>query len=166
MEVFAPPLSRTVNVSPPAPVNEGETAGPEIRELTVADLGRGLLESLASLSEVRLSAEEALPIYHDRLRAGIRTFVAVRDSDVIGTASLVVERKFIHRGGLVGHIEDVAVRRDIQRSGVGTALVRRAMEEARRLGCYKVILNCLEDRVAFYERLGFREVDRGMRIDF
>ena len=43
----------------------------------------------------------------------------------------------------------------MQRKGIGTALVRHAVEQARRLACYKVILNCQGDRVGFYTRLGF-----------
>jgi glucosamine-phosphate N-acetyltransferase len=137
----------------------------EVREMTVTDLEHGVLESLASLAEVGLTAAEAVPFFHERLRAGVRTYVACVGDEVVGTASLLVERKFIHRGGLVGHIEDVAVRRDTQRKGVGTALVRHATEEARRLGCYKVILNCLDDRVSFYTRLGFYWKDNGLRFD-
>jgi len=136
-----------------------------VREMTLTDLEHGLLESLASLSEVGLSAAEAVPFFHERLRAGVRTYVACVSDEVVGTASLLVERKFIHRGGLVGHIEDVAVRRDVQRKGIGTALVRHATEEARRLGCYKVILNCLDDPVSFYTRLGFYWKDYGLRFD-
>jgi glucosamine-phosphate N-acetyltransferase len=137
----------------------------EVRELTEADLGHGFLEALASLSSVGLTPDAALPFLHERRAAGIRTYVACSGAEVLGTASLVLERKFLHAGGLVGHIEDVAVRRGLQRKGVGTVLVQHAVAEARRLGCYKVILNCFEDRMGFYARLGFHEHDRGMRLD-
>jgi glucosamine-phosphate N-acetyltransferase len=137
----------------------------EIREMTPEDLEKGFLEALTALTDVGLSREEAEPLFHERQAAGVRTYVACRDGEVLGTASLLVERKFLHRGGLVGHIEDVAVRRDLQLKGIGTALVRHATEEACRAGCYKVILNCLTDRVPFYERLGYHEHDHGMRFD-
>jgi glucosamine-phosphate N-acetyltransferase len=137
----------------------------QIREMTAEDLARGFLEALASLSDVGLRPDEALEFFHERLAAGVRTFVACEGDEVIGTASLLIERKYLHRGGRVGHIEDVAVRRDLQRQGVGTELMRHVVEEARRLGCYKVILNCFEDRVGFYARLGFHQHDCGMRLD-
>lgn len=137
----------------------------EITELQPADLWHGFLETLASLSDVDLTPEEALSILESRRRAGVRTFVAREGAAVVGTATLIVEQKFIHCGGPVGHIEDVAVHRDHQRKGIGAALVRHATEEARKLGCYKVILNCFEDRVPFYEGLGFRTHDVGMRVD-
>jgi hypothetical protein len=33
------------------------------------------------------------------------------------------------------------------------------------VGCYKVILSCFENRAAFYQGLGFRRHDVGMRVD-
>jgi glucosamine-phosphate N-acetyltransferase len=136
-----------------------------IRDLDVADLENGFLETLAFLSEVNLTPQEARPLLEDRCRAGVQTFVAVRGGRVVGTASLVAERKFIHAGGRVGHVEDVAVHRDFQRRGIGTKLVVHAVKRAQALGCYKVILDCFGPVAPFYSRLGFREFNRGLRLD-
>jgi glucosamine-phosphate N-acetyltransferase len=137
-----------------------------IRELTPADLHNGFLEALASLAKVELLPWQAEEVFRERLGQGVRTYVAVCRQQVVGTASLFVERKYIHRGGLVGHIEDVAVHRGQQLRGVGTALVGHVTEEARQLGCYKVILDCAEYLIPFYERLGYRPHNVGLRIDF
>ena len=137
-----------------------------IREMTPADLGSRFLETLTSLSEVGLTVREAEEVYRQRLGQGIRTYVALYRGQVVGTASLLVERKFIHRGGRVGHIEDVAVHREFRLRGAGTALVGYATEEARKLGCYKVILDCFPNLVPFYERLGYRPHNLGLRVDF
>jgi glucosamine-phosphate N-acetyltransferase len=136
-----------------------------IRELTGCDIGPDFLTTLASLAEVNLDKETALEIFRQRLTAGVRTFVAMSQEHIVGTLTLLVERKFIHGGGRVGHIEDVVVHREFQKRGIGHTLVRHALDEAAQLGCYKVILNCFEDRVAFYESVGFRRHDVGMRID-
>lgn len=138
---------------------------PVIREMTGPDLAHGFLESLTALAEVNLTFEEAAEVLRARMRAGIRTYVACAGDHVVGTASLVIEQKFIHKGGKVGHIEDVAVHPDCQHLRVGSALVRHATEQARKLGCYKVILNCFERLVPFYERAGFHRHDVGMRAD-
>jgi glucosamine-phosphate N-acetyltransferase len=136
-----------------------------IRDLRTEDLANGFLDSLTSLTDVGLTPEEARGVMQTRQRAGVRTYVALLRGRVAGTASLVIEQKFIHRGGRIGHIEDVAVHRDFQGHGIGSALVQHATTEARKLGCYKVILSCFEDRVPFYSRLGFRRHDIGMRMD-
>jgi glucosamine-phosphate N-acetyltransferase len=137
-----------------------------VRELTAQDLSEGFLESLASLAEVRLTPPQALEVLRNRQRAGVRTYVARMQGQVVGTATLLLEQKFIHGGGLVGHIEDVAVRGEYQGRGVGSALVQHATEEARKRGCYKVILDCFEHLVPFYGRLGYRRHNFGLRIDF
>lgn len=137
----------------------------EIREANAPDLEQGLLESLASLADVRLTLDEAREVFRSRLRTGTRTFVAVSDGRIIGTASLLIERKFIHGGGAVGHIEDVAVHHAFQKRGIASALVEYAIREARKVGCYKVVLGCYEGLAPFYERLGFRRHDLGMRLD-
>jgi glucosamine-phosphate N-acetyltransferase len=136
-----------------------------LRELNGHDLSSGFLEALAGLAEVGLTPAQAGEVLRNRLRAGIRTYVARVGERVAGTASLLVEQKFIHGGGRVGHIEDVAVHPDFRHHGIGSALVRHATEEARRHGCYKVILNCFERLTPFYAQLGYRPHDVGMRID-
>jgi glucosamine-phosphate N-acetyltransferase len=136
-----------------------------IRELTGQDLTQRFLDTLASLAEVKLTVEEAAQIFQRRLRAGMRTFVALHHDQIVGTVSLFVEQKFIHHGGRAGHIEDVAVHHDHQRKGIGSLLTAHATEEARKAGCYKVILNCSDDRAPFYAKLGFQAHDRGMRLN-
>ena len=88
-----------------------------IREMTGLDITREFLETLSSLAEVNLTVGQAAKIFQRRLRNNIRTYLALDENQVVGTASLLVEQKFIHAGGKVGHIEDVAVRRDYQRKG-------------------------------------------------
>jgi glucosamine-phosphate N-acetyltransferase len=136
-----------------------------VREQTGFDIGSDFLDTLAALAEVKLTREEAVEIFRQRLAGGARSYVATDGDRIVGTLTLLVERKFIHHGGRVGHIEDVVVHGEYQKRGIGQALVRHAVEEARQLGCYKVILNCFEERVGFYESVGFRRHDVGMRVD-
>ncbi|EFN58379.1 hypothetical protein CHLNCDRAFT_56820 [Chlorella variabilis] len=73
--------------------------------------------------------------------------VVIEDLDkqqIIATATLVVELKFIRGCGKCGHIEDVVV--DSTYRGLRLGL--------RELGCYKVILDCSEDNAPFYEKCG------------
>lgn len=136
-----------------------------IRDLEVGDFKKGFLETLSHLTTVGLTPDEAIHIWRGRNAAGVRTVVALIGDEVIGTASLILEHKFLHRGGTIGHIEDVAVRPGHEGKGVGSAVVRELVELARRSGCYKVILSCTDQNVPFYSRIGFRRHDNGMRID-
>jgi glucosamine-phosphate N-acetyltransferase len=138
-----------------------------IRELQEADLTKCFSDTLSGLAEVGLSEAELRSVMQERQRSGAHTYVALdpATNEVVGTASLILERKFIHRGGRTGHIEDVSVRRGYRGQGLGAALVQHAIREARRLGCYKVILNCFEQLAPLYGSLGFRKHDIGMRQD-
>jgi glucosamine-phosphate N-acetyltransferase len=141
----------------------------QIRELRAADLGNGFVETLGNLSDTGgltpgaarkiLRTLSRTPLYHVLVALGA-------DGQVVGATTLLVEQKFIHGGGLVGHIEDVAVRKGYEGRGVGGSLVNAAVEIASGLGCYKCILECRDEVVSFYEKLGFRRHDVGMRIDF
>ena len=91
--------------------------------------------------------------------------VAIDDKKIVGCITLLIEQKFIHDGGLVGHIEDVVVRKDYEGKGIGMKLVTSMLEYAKRKNCYKTILDCKDDVKQFYERIGFKHESNGMRYD-
>jgi glucosamine-phosphate N-acetyltransferase len=136
-----------------------------IRQMYATDLQRGFLPALASLRPCELTDDEAIEVFRKRLRQKIRTYVALMDGRIVGTATLLIEPKFLHSGGVVGHIEDVAVHQAYQQHGVGALLVNHLLDECRRAKCYKVILDCAEHVVPFYEKLGFHRWEQAMRID-
>lgn len=135
-----------------------------IRELRRDDLELGFLDALAALTSVELTVERARELF-DSAPKNQFTFVAIDGERVVGTTTLMVDQKYIHSGGRVGHIEDVAVSKDCQRRGIGTELVKYAASHAKKVGCYKVILHCFAELSPFYQRLGFRDYNIGMRLD-
>ena len=142
--------------------------GFEIRELTAADLDNGFVETLGNLSDTGgLTPASARKILEKMGQASLyHVLVAVAaDGKVGGATTLLVEQKFIHGGGSVGHIEDVVVRKGFEGKGIGGSLVKAAVQKASELGCYKVILDCKEELEPFYSRFGFVKHDLGMRLD-
>lgn len=137
----------------------------EIRELTVSDVTKGFLTTLTALSPTHLTASQFSNILTNRNRHGIRTFVAVLEDEIVGTISFFIEMKFIHSGGKVCHIEDVAVREDLQISGIGTSLMEFVENIAKQENCYKMILDCGDYNVRFYQKNGYREHEICMRKD-
>ena len=142
-----------------------EVPPPTIRLMDATDLRRGFLVALGSLKPTELTDEQALDVFRRRMRSRLKTYVALMDDRVAGTASLFIEPKFIHSGGIVGHIEDVAVHTAYQHHGIGGALVGHLLTVCRDAGCYKVILDCDEQVIPFYEKLGFRRWEHALRID-
>lgn len=86
-------------------------------------------------------------------------YVAVADQEVVGTFALLIMENLAHMGALSGIIEDVVVRPDWQRRGIGTAIMNYAIDVCKALGCYKLALSSNMKREAahaFYESLGFQ----------
>jgi len=92
-------------------------------------------------------------------------FVAVLDSKVIGSTTLLIEPKFIHKGGKVGHIEDVVIAKEYQGTGIGEKLINFVLDHAKQNQCYKTILDCTDDVKQFYEKIGFKKHSNCMRFD-
>ena len=138
-----------------------------IREIEENDLEKGFLESLDFLRKAsdidKNKAKEILKKIKQNQNHIIH--VAIDDNKIVGSTTLLVEQKFIHNGGLVGHIEDVVVRKDYEGKGIGIKLVMSLLECAKEKNCYKTILDCKDDVKQFYERIGFRHESNGMRYD-
>ena len=136
-----------------------------IRRLEIEDLKKGFLETLTNLTVVDLTPQEA-EIVFSKLDSNAHIFVAEKEKgEIVGTATLFVTQRFIRKGGRVGHLEDLAVRKGFERKGIGSSLVRKIIEEAKKQGCYKLILDCNDENIPFYERLGFRRKENQMRLD-
>ena len=84
---------------------------------------------------------------------------------IIGTASVIVENKMIHYGSRVGHIEDVVVDKCGRGLDIGKRMVEKCVELCRKQRCYKIVLECSDDNIKFYEKFGFEKHDNSMRLD-
>ncbi|KAG0084137.1 Glucosamine-phosphate N-acetyltransferase-like protein [Podila epicladia] len=83
------------------------------------------------------------------------SLVAPGRGKIVAAGTVLVERKFIHELGLVGHIEDIAVSADQQGKKLGLRIIETLKAIGEQVGCYKVILDCSEKNVPFYEKCGF-----------
>ena len=139
----------------------------EIREIEEDDIEKGFLETLDFLRNAssldKNKAKEILKKIKQNPNHIIH--VAIDDEKIVGSTTLFIEQKFIHDGGYVGHIEDVVVRKDYERKGIGIKLVTSMLERAKEKNCYKTILDCKDDVKQFYERIGFKRESNGMRYD-
>ncbi len=133
----------------------------EIRKATSADLP-GVLALYAELEpgpEHVLDLCQAERIWERMGRyPSYALYVATRGSEVIGTFELLIMDNLGHLGAPSGVVEDVIVASRWQGQGVGRSMMRRAMDECRQAGCYKLALSSNLQREAahrFYESLGF-----------
>ncbi|CAB4252460.1 similar to Saccharomyces cerevisiae YFL017C GNA1 Evolutionarily conserved glucosamine-6- phosphate acetyltransferase required for multiple cell cycle events including passage through START [Maudiozyma barnettii] len=96
------------------------------------------------------------------------TFVitAKETEKVAAIGTVFVEKKIIHNGGLVGHIEDIAVNSDFRGQKLGKVLINYLSSIGKQLGCYKIILDCDEKNVGFYEKCDYNKAGIEMQIRY
>ncbi len=83
-----------------------------------------------------------------------------------GAITALLEKKVIHKGGIVCHIEDLVVHKDHRGQQIGSELVDHVVNYAKEKGCYKTILNCNDQVEPFYQKLGFQSKNKEMSLYF
>ncbi|KAL3422769.1 acetyltransferase [Phlyctema vagabunda] len=165
-----PTSTATTSTSSPEPLFSPSLISPEIaaslpesytlRPLRKDDYARGFLDCLRVLTTVGDITEEQWNERYDWMntqgKGGYYLMVVDDGSRIVGTGALLVERKFIHNLGIVGHIEDIAVAKDQQGKKLGLKMIQALDFVAEHVGCYKTILDCSEANEGFYVKCGFK----------
>jgi len=137
-----------------------------IETLQAKHMNMGFLDVLEELTDVDLTPTEAIRAHSNLMvRMNGTIFVALEENQVIGTISIHILPKFVHRLGFVGLIEDVVVLESHRNKGIGQALMHSAKVFIAAQGCYKIILNCSLNNIPFYEQCGFHVGEYQMRMD-
>ena len=96
---------------------------------------------------------EMLPRPLSELYENIRDFFVIRQGDkVIACAALRISWSDL------AEIKSLAVAKDSQEQGIGASLVEACLNEAKELGIPTVF--CLTYQSAFFEKLGFCQIDK------
>ena len=113
-----------------------------------------------------MSEDKALEIFK-KIKSNPEHIIIIAEIEgrVIGSTTLLIEPKFIHQGGVVGHIEDVVVDKKFQGKKIGEKIITHVLEIAKNHGCYKTILDCSDSVKPFYEKLGFKHNSNELRFD-
>ncbi len=86
---------------------------------------------------------------------------------MVGTLVVAILPNLAHGGAPYAVVENVVVAETGRGRGVGTALMREAIEKARRAGAYKLTLsaNLSRERAhEFYRALGLKQTHAGFEI--
>jgi len=134
-----------------------------IRELKKEDLLNGVLPTLKEVWNITEISDET---YTEYINNNNHMFVVEVDGEIIGCATLHLQKKLIRDGGIAGFIEDVVIREEFRGNNIGSKLISKLIDKSKELGCYKVVLSCFPDRENFYIRNGFYNESINMRYDF
>ncbi len=93
--------------------------------------------------------------------------VACLGNDVIGVLQITFTPYITHQGGWRATIEGVRTSASVRGKGVGTDLIKWAIQRAEERGCHLVQLTTDKkrpDALRFYERLGFKATHEGLKL--
>lgn len=123
-----------------------------IRNIEKDDFNRGYLELLFELSNFKSTiTQEEFNDYIENKKCIIK--VVEIENKIIAAGSLFIMSK-LHCNPF-GQIEDVVVKKEYRKSGLGKQIVEILTETGKNLGCYKIVLNSLEHNIEFYNKCGF-----------
>lgn len=94
-------------------------------------------------------------------------WIAEHEGAVGGVFQLTVIQYLANRGGRVAQIENVVVDPAVRSRGIGETMMRWAIDEARRRGCFRIQLTSNKRRArahGFYARLGFVASHEGFKL--
>ncbi len=87
--------------------------------------------------------------------------------EVLGWAYLYIMYNELHSEPF-GFMEDVFVKEEHRGKGLGTKIIERLIEEAKKEKCYKLIGNSRYERPkvhSMYEKMGFKDHGKEFRMD-
>lgn len=131
-----------------------------IRPLQDTDYEKGFLECLGHLTTVGdLSQKEFLQRFHFMNQRNDHYFtIVIEDVEnrrIAAAGTVAMEFKFIHSNGKIGHIEDIVVNPLYRGKQFGKYIILQLVDIGRLQKCYKIVLDCSEKNVVFYEKCGF-----------
>ena len=110
-----------------------------IRKISESDLENGFLESLDNLRQTSNLEQNSVKNILKKILENENHIIHVAELNgkIVGSTTLLIEQKFIHEGGFVGHIEDVVVNKKFEGQGIGMKLVLSLLDVAKKKKCYK-----------------------------
>jgi len=121
-----------------------------IRELTNNDFN----EFLKLINEFKKTTFD-ISVFNTVLNLINRTstiWIIELNNQLIATATIIYEYKFIHNISICAHVEDVCVSEKYRGHNYGEILINHIINEAIGKGCYKIMLDCNDDNYKFYKK--------------
>uniref|UniRef100_A0A8R1DQN3 Glucosamine 6-phosphate N-acetyltransferase n=1 Tax=Caenorhabditis japonica TaxID=281687 RepID=A0A8R1DQN3_CAEJA len=132
----------------------------KVRPLRIDDFSKGYLDLLGQLTSVGTIDQAAFEKQFHAMKSSVPNYhiVVIEDitnGKIVGSATLVIEMKFIHETGSRGRVEDVVVDREMRRQKLGAVLLKTLVSLGKSLGVYKLSLECKPELLPFYSQFGF-----------
>jgi glucosamine-phosphate N-acetyltransferase len=137
-----------------------------IRELSEHDFDKGFYELINYFTrEIDITKKIVIKNNVSKFTSEfVKTFVVEYENRIIGTGKVILEHKAHNNLKTVAHLEDLVIDPIYQNKKIGKLLVQYILNYCNDYNCYKIVLNCNDDIISFYKKLGFSEKGREMCI--
>jgi len=135
-----------------------------IRELKKEDYYNNFLEILEELTIVGDITYNDFCKKFDELNSQVYVIIDNLTKNIVGSGTILIENKFIHNLSSVAHIEDIVISKNYRNLGLGKYLINFLIDIAKKESSYKIILDCDDKNVEFYEKCGFSKKGNQMAI--
>jgi len=128
-----------------------------MRELELDDYKKGIMELMGQMTHIDAhhTYDQFAIFYENYKRQSSLIIVEEVDGKIVATGKIIIEPKMSYGFRKVGHIEDIVVDDKYRGKGYGRKIVDFLVGYGICNNCYKIILNCSDDNVAFYSKCGF-----------
>lgn len=133
----------------------------QIKPLESSDLEKHLgtyIQTVNNLSITpNIKLQDAINILHEISSQWTIIYIALNEVDwIIGSLTLLLEKKILRWGWLAGHIEDVVIRKWFEWHSIWSKLMETAIKKAKEQWCYKIILDCEQSLEKYYNKFWFK----------
>ena len=127
-----------------------------LRQIQISDFEMGLMDLLGQLTEAPNIKFEDFVKQFIKFGYNTRIYVIEYEKRIIGYGSIYIDYKFYRNCKNVGHIEDLIIDEKFRGNGYSKLIIKELIEFGKEKECYKIILNCKDHYVGFYQKMGFK----------
>jgi len=147
-----------------------ESENLKFRQIEKEDYHKSYFELLSQLTVAdKPDYDSWLQRFEEIADANLTKIFVVEDLNekkIIATITCYTELKFIRNLGKICHIEDFVIEENYRNQKLGSKLINLAINYAKNIGCYKIILQSREEATPFYEKFGFTKNSQAMAYYF
>ena len=89
------------------------------------------------------------------------SLVAMDKIKIVGYGFICVNQTV--RGGKIAFIEDIICDENYRKKGIGKSIMNQLFNYAKKNKCYKVVLQCNENKISFYKKCGYKLHNHNMQ---
>jgi len=135
------------------------------RNIEYDDFDKGYIELMLEFTNYNypITKEKFINFIDTQQNYKIIVIYSEIEKRIIGAGTIIIVHK-IHNNP-IGQIEDVIISEKYRKNGFGKQIIEKLVDIGKNeYKCYKIILNCLEKNIKFYENCGFINVGLEMKL--